>query len=73
MKSKITPKYQVTIPRKIREKLKLRVSDTIEWKIQDNCVYIERVNNPFLKYKGIIKVGTGDVKEDIIKSRKKLG
>jgi AbrB family looped-hinge helix DNA binding protein len=70
MRSKITSKYQITIPRKIRDRLKLNVSDAIEWKVQDNRVYVEPVNKPFLKYKGIVKVGLGDVKEDIIKSRK---
>lgn len=70
MKSKITSKYQITIPSEIREKLKLNVSDAIECRIQGNRVYVEPVNKPFLKYKGIIKVGPGDIKEDIIKSRK---
>ena len=32
MKSKITSKYQTTIPRKIRDKLNLSVSDSVEWK-----------------------------------------
>lgn len=70
MKSKITSKYQVTIPREIRYKLKLSVSDSIEWKIKDDKVYVEPVNKAFLKYKSIIKVGPGDIKEDIIESRR---
>lgn len=70
MKSKITSKYQTTIPHEIRNKLKLIVSDSIEWKVEDNKVYVESVNKPFLKYRGIIKVGLGNIKEDIIKSRK---
>ncbi len=70
MKSKITSKYQVTIPREIRYKLKLSVSDSIEWKIKDDKVYVEPVNKAFLKYRGVIKVGSGDIKEDIIESRR---
>ncbi len=70
MKSKITSKYQVTIPRGIRHKLKLSVSDSIEWKIKDDKVYVEPVNKAFLKYRGVIKVGPGDIKEDIIEARK---
>ena len=70
MKSKITSKYQITIPHKIRNKLKLNISDSIEWKIEDNMVYVKPINKPFLKYKGIILVGPGNIKEDILKSRK---
>lgn len=70
MKSKITSKYQTTIPHEIRNKLNLNVSDAIEWKVEDIKVYVESVNKPFLKYRGIIKVGLGNIKEDIIKSRK---
>jgi len=70
MKSKLTSKYQITVPRQIREKLKLKVSDAIEWKFEDNRVYVEPVNKPFLKYKGMIRIGPGNIKEDIAKSRK---
>jgi len=70
MKSKITSKYQTTIPHGIRNKLKLNISDSIEWEIEDNMVYVKPVNKPFLKYKGIIIVGPGNIKEDILKSRK---
>ena len=70
MKSKITSKYQVTIPREIRQQLKLHVSDAIEWKVEDRRVYVEPVNKPFLQHKGAIKVGPGDIEEDIRKARK---
>jgi len=70
VKSKITSKYQVTIPREIRQQLKLRVADAIEWKVEDSRVYVEPVDKPFLQYKGAIKVGPGDIKEDIQKARK---
>ena len=70
MISKITSKYQTTIPKKIRNKFKLRISDTIEWKIEDNKVIVEPSEMPFLKYKASIKVASGNVKEDILKARK---
>jgi len=69
MKSKITSKYQITIPYEIRSKLKLNVSDSIEWRTNENGVYVEPLKKPFLKYKSIIKVGPGNIKKDIIKSR----
>jgi AbrB family looped-hinge helix DNA binding protein len=70
MKSKITAKYQVTIPRPVREKLKLHIADAIEWKMEDDRVYVEPVRKPFLQYKGVIKVGPGDIADDILKARR---
>ncbi|WKZ16024.1 MAG: AbrB/MazE/SpoVT family DNA-binding domain-containing protein [Candidatus Jettenia caeni] len=70
MKSKITSKFQVTIPREIREKLHLSVSDSIEWKIEENRIFVEPADKPFLKYKGSIKVEAGNIKEDILEARK---
>jgi len=71
MKSKITSKFQVTIPRETRRRLKLNVADSIEWKIEDRRVVVEPVSKPFLAYSGIVKVGTGDIRRDIEKARKK--
>jgi len=69
MISKITSKYQTTIPKKVRNKFKLQVADTIEWKIEDDKVIIEPSEKPFLKYKAFIKVQPGNTKDDIIKAR----
>jgi AbrB family looped-hinge helix DNA binding protein len=72
MFSKITSKYQTTIPKAIREKFKLHISDTIEWKIQNNLIVIEPGEKPFLKYQGKIKTGAGNIKEDIQEARNKI-
>jgi len=71
MKSKITSKFQVTIPREIRSRLKLNISDSIEWKIEDGKVVVEPVGKPFLAYKGIVKVGSGDIRNDLEEARNK--
>jgi bifunctional DNA-binding transcriptional regulator/antitoxin component of YhaV-PrlF toxin-antitoxin module len=82
MKSKITSKFQVTIPREIRtrlklnisdsiDRLKLNISDSIEWKIEDSKVVVEPVGKPFLAYQGIVKVGPGDIRNDLEKARNK--
>ncbi|NKB66209.1 MAG: AbrB/MazE/SpoVT family DNA-binding domain-containing protein [Candidatus Latescibacteria bacterium] len=71
MESKITSKYQITIPRSIRDKLKLKVADAIEWKIEDDRIYVEAARKPFLQYKGAVKVGPGDIEEDIAQARAK--
>ena len=70
MKSKITSKYQTTIPREIRDRLNLSVSDSIEWKIEKDKILVGPVNKPFLKYKGSIKIKSGNIKEDIVKARR---
>ncbi|GJQ57266.1 MAG: AbrB/MazE/SpoVT family DNA-binding domain-containing protein [Candidatus Scalindua sp. AMX11] len=70
MKSKITSKFQITIPKDIRDRLNLHVSDSIEWKIEKNRILVKPVNKPFLKYKGSIKIDSGNIKEDILKARK---
>ncbi|WP_096893464.1 AbrB/MazE/SpoVT family DNA-binding domain-containing protein [Candidatus Scalindua japonica] len=69
-KSKITSKFQTTIPREIRDRLKLSVSDSIEWKIEEDKIVVGPVNKPFLKYKGSIKIKSGNIREDILQSRK---
>ncbi len=68
MKSKITSKYQTTIPKEIRNRLNLSVSDSIEWKIEKDKILVEPVNKSFLKYKGSIKIESGNIKEDILRS-----
>jgi AbrB family looped-hinge helix DNA binding protein len=69
MISKITSKYQTTVPKRIRDKLKLHVADSLEWKIEDDKVVVFPAGKKFLKYHSIIKVGTGNIKEDIEKAR----
>jgi len=72
MFSKITAKYQVTIPRKVRESLKLGVADAIEWNIGNGRVVVTAGGEkPFLKYGKFFKVGPGDIKKDIMEARKK--
>ena len=73
MKSKITSKFQTTIPREIRQNLRLRIADAIEWKQEGDRVYVEPVKKPFLKHKGIIKTGRGNIREDIGKARQMRG
>ena len=71
MYSKITSKYQVTIPKAIRERLKLSVSSVIDWKVdEDNKVVVMPVESPLMKWRGFIKAEPGDIKEDIRKAWK---
>ncbi|MDH5718612.1 MAG: AbrB/MazE/SpoVT family DNA-binding domain-containing protein [Spirochaetia bacterium] len=68
MKSKITSKYQTTIPKEVREKLKLSVSDSIEWEVENDKIVIKPAKSKILNFMGIIKVGKGNIKNDIKKA-----
>ncbi len=70
MKSKITDKFQITIPKEIRERMRLSRNDSIEWKIEQDKITIKPVNQPFLKYRGYIQVGKGNIYQDIKDARK---
>ncbi len=69
MNSKITAKYQITIPSAIRKRLKLSVADALEWKVEDNRIYLVRASEPFLAFRGAIEVGPGDIVDDIETAR----
>ncbi len=54
-KTKITRKGQVTIPKKIRDRLELEESDNLEVKIVDNCIVMEKLES-FDSLKGSLKI-----------------
>ncbi len=70
MKSTITSKFQTTIPKAIREGLKLSVNDTLDWELKNGKVIVKTVQNNFLAHRNSIHVGEGDTKKDIALSRK---
>ncbi|MGO9015459.1 MAG: AbrB/MazE/SpoVT family DNA-binding domain-containing protein [Dissulfurispiraceae bacterium] len=69
MRSMITSKYQTTIPKKIRETLKLSVHDAVEWRINGNTAIVFPTQRAFLSRRGTIKIGKGDIASDIAKAR----
>jgi AbrB family looped-hinge helix DNA binding protein len=69
MKSKITDKYQITIPKEIRKKMGLSRDDSIEWAIENEKITITPVRKTFYQFKGYLKVGKGNIDEDIRKAR----
>jgi len=70
VKSVVTSKFQTTIPKVIRENLKLSVNDTLNWEIESDKIVVRTIKNNFLAYKSTIKTGPGDVKNDIAFARK---
>ena len=73
MKSIITEKFQTTIPKKVRENLKLSVNDTLSWEIEGEKAVIKPMKTPFLKYRNAVKVGKGDISKDIAIARDQIG
>ncbi|MCP4629813.1 MAG: AbrB/MazE/SpoVT family DNA-binding domain-containing protein [bacterium] len=65
MQSVITSKFQTTIPKDVRERLKLSVHDTLEWKIDRGKIVVLPVQKKFLKYRNKIKTGPGKIGDDI--------
>ena len=69
MLSKITSKYQTTIPKKIRQRLKLKVSDNISWEIEGDSILVKPAHNQFLVHYRAVKTGSGNTVEDVRKIR----
>jgi AbrB family looped-hinge helix DNA binding protein len=65
MQSVITSKFQTTIPKAVRERLKLSVHDTLEWKVDRGKIVVLPVQKDFLKYRNRIKTGPGKIEDDI--------
>jgi AbrB family looped-hinge helix DNA binding protein len=69
MQSVITSNFQTIIPKDVRERLKLSIHDTLEWKVDQGKVVVLRVQKEFLKYRNRIKTGSGKIEDDIKKAR----
>jgi AbrB family looped-hinge helix DNA binding protein len=70
MKSTITAKFQTTIPRDVRERLKLSVHDTVDWRIEDDRVVVVPLRSDFLKHRNRIAIGDGDIGADLALARR---
>jgi len=69
MKSTITSKFQTTIPRDVRERLKLTVHDTVDWRIEDGRVVVVPLRCDFLRHRNRIAVGVGEISADLAAAR----
>jgi len=69
MQSVITSKFQTTIPKNVRERLKLSIHDTLEWKVDRGKIVVQPVQKKFLTYRNRIKTGPGKIENDIQKAR----
>ena len=71
MRTVITSKFQTTIPKAIRENLRLSINDTIEWKVENGRIVGVPMQKNFLKFKNSVKTGGGNIEDDIKLSRKR--
>ena len=71
MYSTVTAKYQTTIPKAVREKLGIAVHDSLEWIVDKDKVVVQPVHSTFLRYRGSVKTGSGDIIADIQSARDK--
>jgi AbrB family looped-hinge helix DNA binding protein len=69
MKSTVTSKFQTTIPKAVREELRISVNDTLEWEVESGKVFVYPVQKNFLNFRNSILTGKGDIKEDIDRGR----
>jgi len=69
VQSVVTSKFQTTIPKKIREALKLSVNDALEWRIERGRLVVYPVQSRFLRHQNTIHIGAGDIADDIAQAR----
>ena len=68
-RSTITSKYQTTVPKEIRLKLGLRPRDVLLWEATSREVRLVPARRGFLDRRGSLRVGQGDVVDDIRRAR----
>jgi AbrB family looped-hinge helix DNA binding protein len=69
MNSSVTVKYQTTIPKAVREQLGISVNDALEWVVEKGRAVVRPVHSNFLRYRGSVTTGAGDIAADIQSAR----
>jgi AbrB family looped-hinge helix DNA binding protein len=73
VKSKITSKYQTTVPKTVRERLGLGPSDSLQWEVVDGAARVSAASHGFLERRGTVHVGRGSAIDDIRRARRTRG
>jgi AbrB family looped-hinge helix DNA binding protein len=68
-RSTITSKFQTTVPKEIRERLKLGTRDVLIWEIRDGAAEVRPATRRFLERRGSIRVEGGSAVEDVRRAR----
>ena len=64
---------QTTVPKEVREALHLEEGDTLTWEVRGGTVAVTTERPAFWRWEAFIKVGPGDVVEDVAKARELQG
>lgn len=67
--SKITSKYQTTVPKEVRERLSISAEDSLEWEVRDHEAIVRPASSRLLRWVGYLKVGAGSTVDDVKKAR----
>ena len=71
--SKITSKFQTTVPKDVREKLSIRADDSLEWTVIDGNAIVRPATSRLYRWIGYAKIGRGSTVEDVKKARAMRG
>jgi bifunctional DNA-binding transcriptional regulator/antitoxin component of YhaV-PrlF toxin-antitoxin module len=71
--STMTSKHQTTVPKEIREKLRLEPGAVLTWELEGKEVRITAERPAFFALRGSIRVGKGSVVGDIRRARRLRG
>lgn len=69
MNSTVTAKFQVTIPKEVRDKLGICAHDSLEWVVGEGKVTVYPIRNDFLRRRNTVKVGRGSIADDLEQAR----
>lgn len=67
--SKITSKFQTTVPKEVREQLSVRPEDSLEWSVSDGEAIVRPAASRLYRWIGFAKVGRGSTVQDVKKAR----
>ena len=71
--SKITSKFQTTVPKEVRERLSIRADDSLEWIVREGEAIVRPTVSRLYRWIGYAKVGPGSIVQDVKKARNLRG
>lgn len=71
--STLTSDGQTTVPKEVREALHLEEGARLTWEVHGGKVAVTTERPAFWRWEGFIKVGPGDVVEDVARARERRG
>jgi len=73
LKTSITSKGQTTVPKAIREVLRVGPRDDVYWDVVDGEVRVSSGEPEFFRWFGSIRVGRGSIATDLARARRLRG